>query len=695
MSTVDKRFVKMKLVAAASVEEIPDEYGVVALVGDDLFVRGDSGIIPYTAGTAVERPVLESATLDVTGLEILAVLSQNVSAADYGDGFTIYADGVEQTISSAVRETNHAHLTFTVAAPIDVGARVSIVYAASLGSVVGETGGLVLRSVTFAVTNESLYFQNSAGYALDDDGTASTAFGGANFMPAEAPTYHKASYTFAYTADTFAMCLPDDPFDTDAIIPAAGSKIAMEAVFLAVPSQFSLAGLSVIPSNAGTATAYPQFIGLENLDGNSPVVSSFSGAPVAISNGSAVHGAKGFRVGIIVDADTGVITYVTSDGVEIVNSTPLTVGDAITFMLGATENNTSTDGDVISIALVPNAIDMKLTYPAGTVDWDGTVIGSGVAPDLDSAVVLEADPSTLVLTFTDDVITNAADFAVGISVTVNGDAVAVTDPDTSVGDVVNLALAFAVASGDVVVVSYDSTPGGIQSATGAKVGSFTNEAVVNGSVETHPAFVSAEIGVVDESTLVITLDVAVESQTNDYESGFSVSVNATPVTFTAPGNVGGTTISLLLDSPVVDSDVVLVSYDHTAGDIVDSTSGVPLSDFTGEAVVNTAPAAPAFASAEIGTVDAETLVITFSSAITSPLNNYLAGISVNVNAAPATFTDPVNAGGTTVSLTLDTPVINTDVVTVSYNAGAGDLQAASTVPVASFTDEAVTNNVAP
>jgi len=288
-------------------------------------------------------------------------------------------------------------------------------------------------------------------------------------------------------------------------------------------------------------------------------------------------------------------------------------------------------------------------------------------------------------------ITSTDDIETGFTVNRNGVAVVISSPSLT-DDTIEFTVPEILPT-DTVTVSYLGSTKNIESADdGVLLQSFTNHAVTNNAVA--PAITGAEIGAVDPSTLVMTFSRAMESASDDITLGMSVTVNGTPRTFTDPATSDSTHIKLHLDTPVISTDTVLVSYNATPGDL-QSPGGAQVPSFTNHAVTNTAPSAPAFASAEVGNVNASRVVITFNHAVNSPGLDFLAGISVKVNTIAATFTDPGNVIGTTVQLTLDTPVVNGDTVTVSYNSGPGDLQSAGLVQVASFTDQAVTNNVAP
>lgn len=108
-----------------------------------------------------------------------------------------------------------------------------------------------------------------------------------------------------------------------------------------------------------------------------------------------------------------------------------------------------------------------------------------------------------------------------------------------------------------------------------------------------------------------------------------------------------------------------------------------------------APDAPTFVSGEVGTVDASTVVVTFSTDITAPCGDCALGFTVLVNGNPDAITACVIVGGNAVRLTLTTAVVFGDVVTVSYDSTVGCIMESTGVTdLATFAAQAVTNNVA-
>ena len=121
----------------------------------------------------------------------------------------------------------------------------------------------------------------------------------------------------------------------------------------------------------------------------------------------------------------------------------------------------------------------------------------------------------------------------------------------------------------------------------------------------------------------------------------------------------------------------------------DSSAPAIVSNVATDSPVTYDSEAPTFSSAEVGTVDATSLIVTFNKALYGSTS--AADWDVQVNASPATESAAV-ISGSTVDITLGAAVSNGDTVTVAYT-GTG-LVGVDAEVVATFTAQSVTNNVA-
>lgn len=98
------------------------------------------------------RPAFGSGEVGAVGATIVVVtFSADVQATNFATGVLIKKGGVSQSISAAVRQTNHKIVRYTIPAVAN-GATVTWEYTG--GNIQGEVSGLPLSTVTAqAVTN--------------------------------------------------------------------------------------------------------------------------------------------------------------------------------------------------------------------------------------------------------------------------------------------------------------------------------------------------------------------------------------------------------------------------------------------------------------------------------------------------------------------------------------------------------------
>ncbi|MDD5312785.1 MAG: SwmB domain-containing protein [Dehalococcoidia bacterium] len=245
----------------------------------------------------------------------------------------------------------------------------------------------------------------------------------------------------------------------------------------------------------------------------------------------------------------------------------------------------------------------------------------------------------------------------------------------------------AIAFGDVVTVSY--TKGTVLAADGGVLDSFVDQAVTN-NMAAPPTFVSAATNTAG-TIITITFSKNMANPAGKHAQ-FTYKVNAgLAQNFSAAAlNADPTKIDLTCaGTAIAFGDVITVSY--TAGDVVAADGGI-LASFVDQAVTNNMPGPPAFASAATnaaGTV----ITITFSKNMADPAGKHAQfTYKVNAGAAQNFSAAALNADPTKIDLTCaGTAIAFGDVVTVSYT--AGDVVAADGGVLATFVDQAVTNNV--
>jgi len=87
---------------------------------------------------------------------------------------------------------------------------------------------------------------------------------------------------------------------------------------------------------------------------------------------------------------------------------------------------------------------------------------------------------------------------------------------------------------------------------------------------TPPDFAATEEGDVTDPTLVVHFTEAVNSDTNDYATGVTIKINATPVTITGAVRQTDQSIVYYTLNPFADAnDAITFEYSDVAGDIED------------------------------------------------------------------------------------------------------------------------------
>ncbi len=166
-------------------------------------------------------------------------------------------------------------------------------------------------------------------------------------------------------------------------------------------------------------------------------------------------------------------------------------------------------------------------------------------------------------------------------------------------------------------------------------------------------------------------------------SAFTVTVNSAARTVSAVA-VSGTTVYLTLASPVAYGDVVTVAYTKPSSNPLQTAAGTQAASFSYQNVTNNVAAPnPVYVSSQIQNATPSKLDMTYSLALGNTIPATTA-FSVTVNSA-ARQVSAVAVSGTTVSLTLASPVAYGDVVTVAYTKPSSNpLQTAAGAQAASF-----------
>ncbi|WP_434082435.1 SwmB domain-containing protein [Comamonas antarctica] len=684
-----------------------DGAAIQDLAGNDAVTLAETGVSNAVPDTTA--PVFVSAVTSSDGTTLVLTYSEALDAANPPDAaaFAVTVNGTAVAVAGV--GTNGSTLVLTLSSAVPYGAAVTVAYT-------DPSAG-----------NDGAAIQDAAG----NDAISLPATNVSNLVPDGVPPVFVSAAT---SADGSELTLTyDKPLDManppdigNFTVRVNGAAVGLRSLFVS-GNKVVLGMSSAIPAGASVTVAYvapgaddPGSVqdpagndaanlpetGVNNLvpDGVSPTfvsaATSSDGASLVLSYDEALDPAHPPALGSFAVSVNGAAVAVT--GVAVAGSTVvLTLASAVAngavVTVAYADPTAGNDANAVQDAagndaasLAPIAVD--------------NLVPDTLAPTFVSAQT-SADGATLQLTYSEPLDAANPPAAASFAVTVNGAPVAVTAVSVS-GAGVLLILATPVVNGAVVTVAYDdpsagNDPGAIQDAAGNDAASLPVTGVDNTVPDTTPpAFVSAATSA-DGTALTLTYGEALDASNPPAVTSFVVRVNGAPVAV-ATAAVSGTSVVLLLDTPVPHGATVTVSYaDPTVSNdanAVQDAAGNDAASLAETAVSNLVPdsTAPVFLSA-VTSADGASLVLTYDGALDAanppPLGSF--AVSAGGVALPVTAVAVV---GSTVVLTLGTPVTNGVAVSLSYSdptAGndAGAIQDAAGNDAASLANVGVVNNV--
>jgi uncharacterized repeat protein (TIGR02059 family) len=264
------------------------------------------------------------------------------------------------------------------------------------------------------------------------------------------------------------------------------------------------------------------------------------------------------------------------------------------------------------------------------------------------------------------------------------------------GTKVQLNLASAIVFGDIITVDYTKpSTNPLQAPSGGQAASFIALVVTNrvDSI-TPPTYVSSSVENATPGLLELVYNLSLAAIVPS-KSSFTVKVNSV-IRSISSVVISGTKVQLNLASPVAFGDIITVDYTKPSTNPLQTTSGGQAASFIGQAVTNRVASLtmPAYVSSSIDNSTPSLLVMTYNMALAN-LVPAASAFSVHVNSSVRTV-NTVVVSGTKVQLTLKSPVIYGDAVTVAYTVpSANPLQTAAGGQAATLSYQSVTNNVAP
>jgi uncharacterized repeat protein (TIGR02059 family) len=348
------------------------------------------------------------------------------------------------------------------------------------------------------------------------------------------------------------------------------------------------------------------------------------------------------------------------------------------------------------------AIGAGTPIPQVTTDYDGVAFGT--PPDLgcfssgtviqnpiySSSVIENATPSQLTMTY-NQTLANIVPAPSAFTVQVNSVNRAVGSVAIVSGKV-QLTLSTPVIFGDVITVAYTKpATNPLQTTTGGQAASIAAQPVTNNLVSASPVYVSSSIENATPSLLTMTYNLTLANNV-PATSAFTVQVNSVNRAVGSVAIVSGK-VQLTLSTPVIFGDVITVAYTKPATNPLQTTTGGQAASITAQPVTNNlVSASPVYVSSSIENATPSLLTMTYNLTLANIVPASSA-FTVQVNSANRAVGSVAIVSGK-VQLTLSTPVIFGDVITVAYTKPTTNpLQTTTGGLAASITAQPVTNNL--
>ncbi len=582
------------------------------------------------------------ASVSISGAKVLLTLS---SAVEYGNTVTVaynrpYSNSLQTPAGARASSISAQPVTNKVA---DVPDYLSAVIENSGPSVLTVTFSLSLASTIVPAPSSFSVLVNSAARTV----SSVSISGNLVYLFLSAPVSSTDVVTLAYTQPA-----------TNPLQTTAGGKVV---TFSAKPVTNSVAPVPVYTGSA-VEDATPSII---TMIYSLPLSSSYVPAPGAFT--------------VKVNTVSRTVSSVSVSGTNVL----LTLGTAVT------------NGDVVTVAYTKpgtNPLQTSLGGLAATIAAQ-TVTNNVLPapPEYITSAIENAAPSVLVMTYNTTLEATIIPAASVFRVTVNGLARVVNSVAIS-GTNVLLTLSSPVFSVDVVTVSYTkpaSNP--LQTPAAIEAASLSAQPVTNNVVTVIPVYVSSVIEDAAPYLLAMTYNNTLVSVAPD-RSAFTVKVNSVSVAINAVA-ITGFRVLLTLASPVVYGDVVKVSYTKPSLNPLQTSTGGQAVTISDQLVTNNVNSLiPGYLSSVIEDIKPDLLIMTYTLSLADVVPSSSA-FTVTVNSATRNVIAVAIVNGK-VQLTLESAILNGDLVTVSYSKpSVNPLQTASGEQAVSISAQLVSNNV--
>ncbi len=345
--------------------------------------------------------------------------------------------------------------------------------------------------------------------------------------------------------------------------------------------------------------------------------------------------------------------------------------------------------------LIDAGVNVGISYSGDAPDLGAFESGSGstatLTPVYVSSAIEDANPALLEMTYDLTLNSSSVPAASSFNVLVNS----VSRPVSSVsisGSKVRLTLSAGVKYGDIISVYY-TKPGSspLQTLSGGEADDISNRAVTNNVKAVVPVYVSSVVNDATDDVVEMTYNMTLANVV-PAASAFSVKVNSTARSITAVA-ISGTKVLLTLSSPILYGNTVTVAYTKPSSNPLQAASGGQAATLSAQNVTNNVKSVtPVYVSSAVTDATPAIVEMTYNMTLANVVPAASA-FSVKVNSTARSIT-AVAISGTKVLLTLSSPIVYGNTITVAYTKPSSNpLQAASGGQAATLSAQNVTNNV--
>jgi uncharacterized repeat protein (TIGR02059 family) len=690
-----------------------DGNGSVSIASDSNLGGGalqfESGDLIVTDNTTIDNAVIFNSSPYLTiGSGKSVIFSGDMSGSD---GFSIYSSGTNSNVTFTGTNTNDAG--------VQVGRNVTLTLNDADGlSAIADSGNLSISDGGAVILNQT---SETIGTIGASSGDASLSIG-------------SNTLTVNNTRDsTFGVTLNGDAnsnlvihgsaannygftLNSDISTTFTGTTTVNSNGKLFLNTNGKLGGTIVVDSSGlldgyGTAGSLVTVKSGGTLGAGSPVSYTTTTEDIDLNGGLTAESGSTLHFTLNgATARTGYDQLKVLGAVDVTGAT-LTVAGSYTpvggnvFTLVTNDASDAVTGTFNGLAegatVAFRGVDMTLSYVGGDGN-DITLTAPDPTPPAFQSAATNADGTKVILTYNEALsATTAATTA--FAVTTDGNANVVTGVTIS-GSTVELTLTTPVTNGQAITVAYTDPTGGndvntLQDAAGNDAITLSSTTVTNSVPETiAPIFQSAATNA-DGTKVILTYNEAL-SATTAATTAFAVTVdgNANVVTNVTKN---GSTIELTLTTAVTNGQAITVAYtDSTGGNDANALQDAAGNDaitLSSTTVTNSVPEtiAPIFQSAATNAGGTK-VILTYNEAL-SATTAAIDAFAVTTGGSANVVTG-VTINGSTIELTLTTPVTNGQAITVAYTdpTGGNDanaLQDAAGNDAITLASTTVTNSV--